>query len=253
MIHPNVGLFLALPIIYSTRWSHLKFSTSLPKNSSPSPLHKVQLFLRTSRSPGQGDIERMSPMSSTRSEPPPYSTDPPRVLDPPQQGQQQAARLAYYQQYSTFPQSYIPQPQPQPFYYPPQFQTIPVPVYPIPGPVFYHPHYAAPYICQAAFQQPHSQTPQALPHQLIQPLPPTQPQQTPLPTQPQDLQNNNNDMQIVPSTQAGFIPHPPAIIPGIPGVHQYPLIVRKEGDGPPPQPVFVDGYAGGYGRQESQG
>jgi len=224
-------------------------------------------------------------MSSTRSEPPPYSTDPPRGLDPPQQGQlrqqcqqeqqqqgqgqqaaqqhqqaqqaqqqqQQAARLAYYQQYSTFPESYIPQPQPQPFYYPPQFQTIPVPVYPIPGPVFYHPHYAAPYICQAAFQQPHSQTPQALPHQLIQPLPPTQPQQTPLPTQPQDLQNNNNDMQIVPSTQTGFIPHPPAIIPGIPGVHQYPLIVRKEGDGPPPQPVFVDGYAGVYGRQESQG
>ncbi|PMD51680.1 uncharacterized protein K444DRAFT_636946 [Hyaloscypha bicolor E] len=232
----------------------------------------------------------MSPVSSTCSEPPPYSTDPPRVLDPPRQGQlrqqrqqeqqqqgqyqqgqgqqaalqhqqaqlaqqqQRASQLAYYQQYPTFPQSYIPQPQPQPFYYPPQFQTIHVPVYPIPGPVFYHSPYAAPHICQAAFQQPQPQPLQALTYQPIQPLPPAQPQQTPLPTQPQDVQNNNNnDMQIVHSTQAGFIPHPPAIIPGISGVHQYPLIVRKEGDGPPPQPVFIDGYAEGYDRQERQG
>jgi len=47
-------------------------------------------------------------------------------------------------------------------------------------------------------------------------------------------------MQIIPYPPNGFMPHPPAMIPGIPGIHTYPLIVRKEGSGPPPAPVFVD-------------
>jgi hypothetical protein len=42
-------------------------------------------------------------------------------------------------------------------------------------------------------------------------------------------------MQIIPHPQTGFIPHPPAVIPGIPGVHPYPLIIRKEAE-----PVFID-------------
>jgi hypothetical protein len=56
-------------------------------------------------------------------------------------------------------------------------------------------------------------------------------------------------MQIIPYPQTGFIPHPPAMIPGIPGLHPYPLIVRKEGSGSPPAPVFVDLEGGGWWKE----
>jgi hypothetical protein len=64
----------------------------------------------------------------------------------------------------------------------------------------------------------------------------------------------SNNMAIIPApTQAGFIPHPPATIPRILGVHQYPLFVSKEGEGPPPLPVFLTGYPGAYGWFAVQG
>ncbi|KAE9381811.1 hypothetical protein N431DRAFT_440629 [Stipitochalara longipes BDJ] len=180
----------------------------------------------------------------------PRQTAPQQLLQPQQIMLQQAQQLHQLapqhqvQQYPTFPQSYILQPQLQPFYYqypPRQNFAFPVPFYPIPGPVFYHPFnpYQIPYIYQPHF--PQAQPFQASPPQLnypplpfLLPFPAAQASSPPIQTQyQQQAQISTNDsMQILQAvSQAGFIHHPPAIIPGIPGVHQYPLIVRKEGGG----------------------
>ncbi|PMD31192.1 hypothetical protein L207DRAFT_519466 [Hyaloscypha variabilis F] len=225
-------------------------------------------------------IEEMEATSSVRSPPPPYTSNLPD-LDFRQQGQHAQSQTVHenqqgsqktqqgalhqhpqlapqyqFQQYPLSPRGYAPQPHSQPFYYqyPPPSFAIPVPIYPIQGPVFYHPTvpYSTPYFHQPPL--PQHQPIQFHPPQLTyQPLPPpfsfaaTQPYSPAIQTQgQQQSQPNTNGIQV------GFVPHPPAILPGIPGVHHYPLIVRKEGDGPPPEPVFVDRYAAYEGGQVSR-
>jgi len=172
----------------------------------------------------------MSTVSSSRSAPPPYSTLPPPNLDAHQAGQIQQRRLQHPQQFTqpyqqlqqfpTFQQDFIPQPLVQPLFYQPHFTPLP----------FFHPF-------SPALRIPISY-PIPFPSQPIQPLHINRPE--PQALAPTYSQNN---MIIIPApTQAGFVPHPPAIIPGIPGVHQYPLFVRKEGQGPPLLPIFVGAY-----------
>jgi hypothetical protein len=217
--------------------TYLNHPISHPPN--PSLIFTLEVFYKApnqiehSRNKVAKGSENMSTVSSTRSAPPPYSTLPPPNLDVPhagqtqqgqmpQQPQQFAQQYQQVQQYPTFPQNFILQPQFQPLFHQPQ-PTIPI----------FHP-FPPGTIISPAFQIP-----------IIHPIPffpqPLQPLHLPIAPAP-DLQNSN--MRIIPApTQAGFVPHPPTIIPGIPGVHQYPLFVSKEGEGPPPLPIFVGGYS----------
>jgi hypothetical protein len=177
----------------------------------------------------------MSTVSSTRSAPPPYSTLPPPNLDTfqagqgrqaqmPQQPQQLMQQEQQFQQYPVFPEVFIP----QLLFYPPQFTPMPI-LHPVPPGTIISPTFQIPPMHPIPF----------LP-QSLQPLHLPSPVPIPLPDYPQ-----YNNITIIPApTQAGFVPHPLVIIPGIPGVHQYPLFVRKRGDGPPLLlPVFVGGHS----------